>query len=307
MAIVYNRHYKGYYNGRYTREEAAIRVLRLRKQPMTPSQIVEMGARNGFFENSSRAIVASTNVALHKAARRTEPPVFQLGDGRYGLPEWGMLEVQLPDPADTSPHPPVRRPRVNHDMNQRLGERMKDVEDYLKGMAALNPERVCLLIGFCHLLDLHREVVDLYARLPKNEVDPAWLKRVERLVRVSRQYISPFALSEQLPPGGIGLPVSPFLSKRGGAHTLEEILEVAHLVILVGRGYWDAVEEVAQRRSVRPSTVNAKCTRELGMDAWEFKRLLGDKDGLVSVLAERFGFDRQVIEERIHHPKVLGP
>lgn len=198
---------------RYSREEAAIQVLRMSKKPMSPTEIVQVGAPNGFFESVSRFIVASVNTSLYVGAKRPSPRVVSLGDGRYGLPEWGLTPrttlaqvseqtaphrmSQYPDlnriqesyqePESAAPHRRGRPPRVDNNLAQRVAERMKEIEGCVQGLAYLHPDRVCLLIEFCHVLELHQEAVDLYQRLPKEDVDIAWMRRIEALVRVSRQ------------------------------------------------------------------------------------------------------------------------
>lgn len=84
-----------------------------------------------------------------------------------------------------------RRRRAGDDgVVRRLEDRIKEVDDFMQGTVSFPPERVCLLIAFCHLLELDRQAVELYQRLPRDEADPAWLSRIDRLVRVSRQRVA---------------------------------------------------------------------------------------------------------------------
>jgi hypothetical protein len=184
----------------YKREDAAIMVLRLSKQAMTPSEIVEVGAKNGFFENTSRSVIAATNTAIYQASQRPHAPVVRLGNGRYGLPERGSgtsSDKSTRDsagPAWQSQAGAISRsrrrlPMVDKAMNQRIEKRMTEIEGYIQGLESLSPDRVCLLIEFCHLMELHEHAVELYQRLNRDEVDKEWLMRIQRLVRVSSQYV----------------------------------------------------------------------------------------------------------------------
>lgn len=82
-----------------------------------------------------------------------------------------------------------RQARINKGIAQSIADRMKDISEYIRGRVTFSPERVCFFIIFCQLLELHQEAVDLYHRMPKDEVDKEWLARIERLVRVSKQHI----------------------------------------------------------------------------------------------------------------------
>jgi hypothetical protein len=162
-------------------------VLQSKSEPMTPSQIVEIGSLNRLFEGNGRSISASVNTALHGEARKEGCRVVQLGDGRYALAEWGYP----PAPVRT------RRPRGSRhsrsptqqgdEVAQRATARLREIRSYLNGMGGLSPERVCLFIEFCYLMEMHQEAVDLFHRLPPEGVDEQWRARVERLVRVCRQ------------------------------------------------------------------------------------------------------------------------
>jgi len=171
--------------GRPYRLDAAIIVLRSRGEPMTSSEIVHAGALNGLFERGDHSMAASVNTALYNAARRQHSAVVSLGNGRYGLREWGSS-------SDTSWAPPHQRAgqfvdaRSNDAMVNKLTQRLREVFGYLEGLTDLSADRVCLLIEFCYLLELDRQAVDLHLKLPKDDVDSEWLRRVERLVRVCR-------------------------------------------------------------------------------------------------------------------------
>ena len=71
-------------------------------------------------------------------------------------------------------------------LNNRVDQRIREIQGCISGIIAPSVDRVCLLIEFCYLLELHQQVVDLYARLDRNEVEPDWVRRVDRIVRASR-------------------------------------------------------------------------------------------------------------------------
>ena len=71
-------------------------------------------------------------------------------------------------------------------LDNRVDERMREVQGCISGIRSPSADRVCLLIEFCYLLDLHQQVVDLYARLEKNDIEQGWLLRVDAIVQVCR-------------------------------------------------------------------------------------------------------------------------
>ena len=79
----------------------------------------------------------------------------------------------------------LRISRENN-LNSRVDERMKEIQGHITGIRHTKADRVCLLIEFCYLLDLHEQAVDLHARLDRNELDSDWLRRVDTIVRTSR-------------------------------------------------------------------------------------------------------------------------
>jgi hypothetical protein len=72
-----------------------------------------------------------------------------------------------------------------------------------------------------------------------------------------------------------------------GSAALSQILEVSGLM-LKGRDYVSAVNEVARHKDVHPNTVRDKCTRQLGLDTEQFKSLLREKNQIVSFLKAKF-------------------
>lgn len=70
---------------------------------------------------------------------------------------------------------------------------------------------------------------------------------------------------------------------------LTQILDVCHEVYERNVQYTEATKIVAQRRSfASPSTVADKCTRQLGLNADRFRKLLSNKQRMISFLVKRF-------------------
>lgn len=72
-----------------------------------------------------------------------------------------------------------------------------------------------------------------------------------------------------------------------GSAALSQILEVSGLM-LKGRDYVSAVNEVGRHKDVHPNTVRDKCTRQIGLDTEQFKALLRDKNQIISFLKAKF-------------------
>lgn len=82
----------------------------------------------------------------------------------------------------------VQRLRTSHEdhLENRVDQRMKEIQGCISGISSPSVDRVCLLIEFCYLLELHEQAVDLHTRLDRNNVKPDWLRRVDRIVRASK-------------------------------------------------------------------------------------------------------------------------
>ncbi len=72
-----------------------------------------------------------------------------------------------------------------------------------------------------------------------------------------------------------------------GSAALSQILEVSGLMVK-GRDFVSAVNEVARHKDVHPNTVRDKCTRQLGLDTDQFKALVRDKPQIMSFLKTKF-------------------
>ena len=75
---------------------------------------------------------------------------------------------------------------MKDNLDDRVDSRMREVQGYIIGLRSGDPVRMCLLIEFCYLLELHQQAVDLHASLNRSEVEPDWLRRVDAMVRVSK-------------------------------------------------------------------------------------------------------------------------
>ena len=83
----------------------------------------------------------------------------------------------------------MRHTSNRHYLDNRADERMKEVQACIKGIRSPSAARICLLIEFCYLLDLHRQAVELYERLDRNQVEADWLSRVDKIAGTSRMRV----------------------------------------------------------------------------------------------------------------------
>jgi hypothetical protein len=80
--------------------------------------------------------------------------------------------------------------------------------------------------------------------------------------------------------------------------TLMEVLEVSREVLRNGRTYTQATGAVTHSRNLRsPHTVPNACTRIIGLNTAQFRRLLSDPSGLAEHLARRFPPHKATIYE----------
>lgn len=80
----------------------------------------------------------------------------------------------------------MQRPLNREEINRRADDRMKEVQACVKGIRTPSAPRICLLIEFCYLLDLHSLALALSERLDRTQIEADWLSRVDRIVRASR-------------------------------------------------------------------------------------------------------------------------
>ena len=98
------------------------------------------------------------------------------------LTRLGMTPVRNTSTKATGP----RRASWEDHINKSVDEKMREVQGYISGVRLPNPHRICLLLEFCYLLELHQQVVNLSARLDRSKVELDWLQRVDAIVRASK-------------------------------------------------------------------------------------------------------------------------
>lgn len=92
----------------------------------------------------------------------------------------------------------------------------------------------------------------------------------------------------------------PVITKPPRRHeTLNQILEVAKLVLRQGKSYNEAVKIVAREKKVHEATVRDKTTRRINLNTDQFQELLQDKRELINFLIERFPDKKQIIDETL--------
>ena len=100
-------------------------------------------------------------------------------------------------------------------------------------------------------------------------------------------------------PLGVERTPDPLSIPAGTPRALREILEVVHLMYTSGRTRSDATNYIARKLGVTPQTIIDKYTRQLGLTASQFDRLL-DRDQLSqlkSLLKERFRAHGDVVDQ----------
>jgi len=77
-----------------------------------------------------------------------------------------------------------------------------------------------------------------------------------------------------------------------------QVLEVAELVF---KGYKlnEAFKHVANQHGVRLSTVRDKCTRQLNINTEEFRRLIRNKNSLITFLKEKYPLYEELINQKL--------
>ena len=166
-----------------TRIEAAEYVLKFANKPMKTCEIVSIGFKNRLFERDDKSMVRALNEAIHNDSRNSDSSrIMSLGDGRYALAEWGLKPVTIAPTMSTY----RRRFLPEDDLNRRVDDRMREIQACISGISSLSADRICLLIEFCYLLDLHHQAIELHKRLDRREVEQGWLMRVDQIARAAR-------------------------------------------------------------------------------------------------------------------------
>ena len=166
-----------------TRIEAVEYVLKFAKKPMKTREIVSIGFKNRLFERDDKSMIRALNAAIHNESRNSDSAkIMSMGDGRYALAEWGLK------PGAVTPTMSTYRRRFlpEDDLNRRVDDRMREIQACISGISSLSADRICLLIEFCYLLDLHQQAVELHKRLDRREVEQGWLIRVDQIARAAR-------------------------------------------------------------------------------------------------------------------------
>ncbi|HAW09099.1 MAG TPA: hypothetical protein DCW42_08060 [Bacteroidetes bacterium] len=87
--------------------------------------------------------------------------------------------------------------------------------------------------------------------------------------------------------------------------TLEQVIDVWKEIYENGRSYNEAIEIVASRRDLKSiHTVADKCTRQLGLNTPEFKKLIKEKEKLKNLLIRKFPSDERYIIEELSSKKL---
>ncbi len=107
---------------------------------------------------------------------------MRIEDRQNTLTKLGMTPVHNTSNKATGPNGASWQDHID----KRVDEKMREIQGCISGIRSPNPHRVCLLLEFCYLLELHQQVVDLSARLDRNKVEPDWLQRVDAIVRASK-------------------------------------------------------------------------------------------------------------------------
>ena len=157
-------------------------ILRRNEKPMRTRDIVKTGFQKGLLDSNDRNTVKKVNVAIYNSMRNGNNTIMKVEDHRYALTEWGL------QPAESTSTRGTRHRRTSSESNldSRVDERMREIQACISGIRLPSADRICLLIEFCYLLDLHQQAVDLHMRLNRSEVDTAWLQRVDTIVRTSK-------------------------------------------------------------------------------------------------------------------------
>lgn len=84
-----------------------------------------------------------------------------------------------------------------------------------------------------------------------------------------------------------------------GSKTLKHILGVAELVIYGGKDYTESTIIVAELEGIKRTTPQDQCTRSIGLNTRQFRKMFDDKEKLISFLTEKFPMDKEIIIDRL--------
>ena len=121
-------------------------------------------------------------VAIHKPMRKGTVASMKTEDLQNASTRLGMTPVRKTSTEATG----LRRASWEDHIDKRVDEKMREVQGYISGIRLPDPHRICLLLEFCYLLELHQQVVDLSARLDRIKIELDWLQRVDAIVRASK-------------------------------------------------------------------------------------------------------------------------
>ena len=121
-------------------------------------------------------------MAIRKLIKKGMVASMKTEDRQDPLTKLGMTSVHNTSTNATGP----RRASWEDHIDKRVDEKLREIQGCISGISSPNPHRVCLLLEFCYLLELHQQVVDLSTRLDRNKVEPDWLQRVDAIVRASK-------------------------------------------------------------------------------------------------------------------------
>jgi hypothetical protein len=146
-----------------------------------------------------------------------------------------------------------------------------------------------------HQIEVDDEVFSYLQRKAQPFLDtPNTVLRRELPLRQSTRTSSSTPLGVEKMPDSLPIPA-------GTPKALGEILEVVHQMRTSGRTRSDATNYVARKLGVTPQTIIDKYTRQLGLTASQFDRLL-DRDQLPqlkSLLKERFRAHGDVVDKSL--------
>jgi hypothetical protein len=163
-----------------------------------------------------------------------------------------------------------------------------------------------------------RRMVDQppFPSLPQALVDRVSVAGFKVTIDEASQFIQNYKPIEKVanpsPPSSIPTIIRPTARRHGDIETLEpsdysagpealrQILEVTELMFFRSAEFGDAAVQVARRRNITPGTVRHHCTRALGLDTYQFKALLHDRNKTIEFYKKKFPQFSDIISERLN-------